>query len=94
MHNELRYQAKIHAISDMPKKIKFLHLLPQFFLKIKIKTCYKGKKTLITLACRKIKPVFKEKGSKLPIQKNSCPMCFSCLPQIVPATFSQEQQEK
>jgi hypothetical protein len=33
MHNELRYQAKIHAIFDMPRKekIKFLHLLPQIF---------------------------------------------------------------
>jgi len=34
MHKELRYQAKTHAISYMPrkeKKIKFLHLLPQFF---------------------------------------------------------------
>jgi len=28
MHNELRYQAKIQAISDMPRKNKF----PNFFL--------------------------------------------------------------
>jgi hypothetical protein len=34
MHNELRYQAKIHAISEklLKEKIKILHLLPQFFL--------------------------------------------------------------
>jgi hypothetical protein len=82
------------------KKNKFLHLLSQFYFlffrkkKLKIKTCYKGKKTLITLACGKIKLVFKEKGSKLPIQKNSRPTCFFYIPQIEPAKFSQEQQEK
>jgi len=34
MRNELRYQAKIHATSDIPRKEKrkFLQLLPQFFL--------------------------------------------------------------
>jgi hypothetical protein len=37
----------------------------------KIKTCYNGKKTLITLACGKIKLVLKEKGPKLPIQKKT-----------------------
>jgi hypothetical protein len=51
MYNELRYQAKTHAISEMPRKEKrkkkFLHLLPQKFLFYfyyykKIKTCYKG----------------------------------------------------
>jgi hypothetical protein len=46
MHNELRYQAKIHAISDMPRKekIKFPAFSPPFFLLLKtIKTCYKDK---------------------------------------------------
>jgi len=34
MHNELRYQAKIHAIFEKlsKKKLKILHLLPQFFI--------------------------------------------------------------
>jgi hypothetical protein len=41
-----------------------------------------------------IKPVFKEKGTKLPIQKNSHPTCFFFHPQIVHAKFSQEQQKK
>jgi hypothetical protein len=45
-----------------------------------MKTCYIGKKTIITLVCGKIKHVFKEKGSKLPIQKNSRPISFFCLP--------------
>jgi hypothetical protein len=44
MHNELRYQAKIQAISDMPKKKKnSLHFLSQFFFffkRKKITTCY------------------------------------------------------
>jgi hypothetical protein len=73
MHNELRYQAKTHAISNMPSKEKskipvssppniYIYI---FFLKIKIKTCYKGKKTLITLACGKIKPVFQREGIKI-----------------------------
>jgi hypothetical protein len=32
MHNELRYQTKIHTISEtLSKKIKILHLLPHFF---------------------------------------------------------------
>jgi hypothetical protein len=44
--------------------------------------------------CGKIKPVFKKKGSKLPIQKSNRVTCFFCHPQIVPAKFSQEQQEK
>jgi hypothetical protein len=46
MRNELRYQAKIHAISDIARKekIKFLQLFPHFLFLLKtIKTCYKGK---------------------------------------------------
>jgi len=43
MHNELRYQAKKHAISEKLSKenIKFLHLMPQllfFFFMLKNKT--------------------------------------------------------
>jgi hypothetical protein len=30
MHNELRYQVKTHAISDMPRKENFLQFLPNF----------------------------------------------------------------
>jgi hypothetical protein len=44
--------------------------------------------------CGKIKPVLKEKCSKLPRQKSSHPTCFFCHPQIVPAEVSQEQKEK
>jgi hypothetical protein len=49
MHNELRYQAKIQAISDMPKKEKekntiSCNFLPNFLFlflkKQKLKTCF------------------------------------------------------
>jgi hypothetical protein len=41
MHNELRYQAKIQAISDMlrkEKKIQFHSISPQIFKQLK--TCF------------------------------------------------------
>jgi hypothetical protein len=40
MRNELRYQAKIHAISDMPRKEK--NKIPCYMDKT-IKTCYMDK---------------------------------------------------
>jgi hypothetical protein len=80
------------------KKKKILASSPSiflFFILLKpIKNCYKGEWTIINLACGKIKLVFKEEGSKLPIQKNSRPTCFFCHPQIIPTKFSQEQKEK
>jgi hypothetical protein len=43
MHNELRDQAKIHAIFDMPRKIKFHAISPPiFFLKNKYKNMLYG----------------------------------------------------
>jgi hypothetical protein len=44
--------------------------------------------------CGKIKPVLKERGSELPRQKNSRPMCFFCHPQIVPTEVSQDNTSK
>jgi hypothetical protein len=47
MHNELRYQAKIHAISEKlskEKKKKNLHLLPQFFFLLKKRKIEKQQK--------------------------------------------------
>jgi len=69
MHNKLRYQAKTHAISDMPSKeeIKFFHLLPNFilfFLENK-NMLYRKKKATIALARGKIKPVFKREWIKV-----------------------------
>jgi len=48
MHNELRYQAKTHAISEMPRKEKekkktCIFSPNFFFIKKKLETCYKGK---------------------------------------------------
>jgi hypothetical protein len=77
MHNELRYQAKIHTISAklFKRENKILHIFPQnlfiFFLKKKKKTrktCFNDKENKPTPSmCGKIKPIHKEKGSKLPI---------------------------
>jgi hypothetical protein len=55
MHNDLRYQAKIHTISAklLKEKIKFCIFSPNFlfcFVK-KIKTCFKGIETKLNLAC-------------------------------------------
>jgi len=46
MHNELRYQAKTHAISEKLSKerIKILHLIPIFFFFLKTKKHKKKKK--------------------------------------------------
>jgi hypothetical protein len=48
MHNELRYQAKTHAISEKLFKKNYAST-PQFFFLIK--TCFKGKETKLNLAC-------------------------------------------
>jgi hypothetical protein len=50
MHNELRYQAKTHEISEKlsKEKKKICIFSPIFFL---IKTCFKGKETKLNLAC-------------------------------------------
>jgi hypothetical protein len=42
----------------------------------------------------KIKPVLKERGSKIPKQKDTHPTCLFYHPQKVHAEVSQEQQEK
>jgi hypothetical protein len=46
MHNELRYQAKTHAISEKLSKerIKILHLIPIFFFLLKTNKQKKKKK--------------------------------------------------
>jgi hypothetical protein len=50
MYNELRYQAKKHAISEKLSKenVKFLHLLPHFFFIIMLKNkTEKNKKNML-----------------------------------------------
>jgi hypothetical protein len=57
MYNKLRYQEKRHAISEklLKEKIKFMHILPHFFLmlnkKIKKKKKKKKKKKTTTQTC-------------------------------------------
>jgi hypothetical protein len=57
MHNELRYQAKIHTISAKllkeKRKKKSSSSPPIFFFLMKktIKTCSKGQETKLNLAC-------------------------------------------
>jgi hypothetical protein len=50
--------------------------------------------TIKTSMCGKIKPVLKERGSKLPRQKSNCPTWFFCHPQIVPTEVSQDNTRK
>jgi len=78
MHNELRYQAKIHAVSEkLSKKKKYLHLLSHFFfLKKNASTVKKQNKSIM---CGKI-----TKTEKQP------PDVLLCQPQVVPAEVSQE----
>jgi len=102
MHNELRYQAKTHVISEKlsKEKIKILHLLPQFFLFFIFlcknnKTCFDRKETEPKpCMCGKIKPVLKERGLELPRQKSSRPMCFLCHLQIVLVEVFQDNTRK
>jgi len=70
MHNELRYQAKIHTIfvKLSKEKKKKSASSPPFFFDVKtIKTCFDNKEIETKpCMCGKIKPVLKERGSELP----------------------------
>jgi hypothetical protein len=82
-------------LKSYKKKIKILQLFPHiFFFFYKKQILQRSRNKTKPSMCGKIKPVLREKGSKLPIQKSSRPTCFLCHPQIVPAELSQEQQEK
>jgi hypothetical protein len=88
MHKELRYQGKIQEIFDMPRKEKydFMQFHPNFFFFFTI-TCYMEMTSYNKHARHDQTGV----SSMLPIQKNSHPTYFFCLPQIVPAIFSQKK---
>jgi hypothetical protein len=82
---ELRYEMKIHAISDMPRKEKDLANSPQFFFFF-----------LILKKCNMEMTSYAKQdqtcvSSMMPIQKNSRSTYFFYLPQQV-AKFSQEKQ--
>jgi hypothetical protein len=57
MHNELRYQAKRHVISEklLKEKIKILHFLPHFFFHFFFMFEKKNRKTMNTYLWRKDK---------------------------------------
>jgi hypothetical protein len=77
---ELRYQVKIHAISDMPRK-KILQILSNFFYFFMKKIMQYGN----DIICKA------RSNLMMPIQKNSRSTYFFCLPQQVPAKSSQEK---
>jgi len=78
---ELRYQKKIHAIICYAKrKEKFCKFSPIFYF-IFIKT-----NAIWTNIISKARS-----NLMMPIQKSSRSTCFFCLPQKVPAKFSQEK---
>jgi hypothetical protein len=79
---ELRYQVKIHAISDMTREKKNLQILPNFFFFF-IKQIMQYGNDIICKA---------RSNLMMLIQKNSRSTCFFCLPQQVPAKSSQEKQ--
>jgi hypothetical protein len=97
MHNELRYQAKIHTISAklFKRENKILHIFPQnlfiFFLKKKKKQERHAstiKKINLHLACvARSNLSIRRKDQNYQYRKSSCPTCFFCHPQIVPVNF-------
>jgi len=82
MHKELRYQVKTHTISGMPRK-KYTANSPNFFILFYFyKNIMQYGNDIICKA---------RSNLMMPIQKNSRSTCFFCLPQQVPAKFSQEK---
>jgi hypothetical protein len=70
MHNELGYQVKTHAISDMPReKKKYPANFPNFYFLLLINTCNME----ITSYARQDQTCV---SSMMPIQKNSRLTCF------------------
>jgi hypothetical protein len=90
MLTKLRYQAKRHAISKMPRENKSCKFSP-FFLKKKKK---KKKNKLKQQAIWKRHHMQRQDQtcirSMMPLQKNSRSTYFFYLPQKVPEQFSQE----
>jgi hypothetical protein len=80
---ELRYQVKIHAISDMPREKKNPTNSPQIFFNFFIKKIMQYGNDIICKA---------RSNLMMPIYKNSRSTCFFCLPQQVPAILSQENR--
>jgi hypothetical protein len=76
---KLRYQGKIHAISDMPREKIYPANSPQFFFFF-FKKKHKKEKKLNMQYGNDI--ICKEKSNlMMPLQKNSRSTCFFCLPQ-------------
>jgi hypothetical protein len=92
MHNELRYQAKIHTISEKLSKEKnknstssppflFFFMLKKNRQKNNKNMLWEKEKISSPSLWGKIKLVLMERGLEIPRQKSSRPMCFICHPQ-------------
>jgi hypothetical protein len=82
---ELKYQEKIHAISDMPSEKNILQILPNIYIYIYI-FVIKKMQYGNDIICKA------RSNLMMPIQKNSGSTCFFCLPQQVPTMLSQENR--
>jgi len=88
MLTELRYQVKIHTISNRPRDKKNPANSPNFFFFKKKKKKNKKEKRQ-----NENDIIYKARSNlMMPIQKNSRSTCFFCLPQQVPAMLSQENR--
>jgi len=98
MHNELKYQAKIHTISVKLSKKKSTSF---FFFYVENNTQKNnedmlwGKETISSLSMwGKIKHVLRERGLEIPRQKSNRPTCFICHPKKISAEVSQDNKRK
>jgi hypothetical protein len=103
MHNELRYHAKKHEISEklLKEKIKFLHLLPQiifyylFLFQKMAKTCMKVKNQNLNQACVVRSNMSSRREVQITKTEKQLPcMLFLSAPNSTCRSFSRQHEEK